>query len=352
MNVFILLLGLLLITGCNTAVSNVPTTTSTSTTLGTSTSTSSTSLTTSTLGTSTSTSLSTSTTTTTTTTTTVGCYIGAYVNGLSNTLTFENNINKNLAINHWYISWSTAFPETDCDTAKSYGAVPMLSWEPSLSITNTLDAISSGTYDTYITQFAQAAKAWDNLIYLRFGHEMNGNWYPWDGTHNGGSSGPAKYISAWQHIHDIFTSNGATNVKWVWAVNHTSTPNENWNSFESYYPGSGYVDYVGIDGYNWAQGNWQTFDQVFYTAYITLEALNKPIMISEFSCATDEVYSKADWITNAFVKIRSDYTLVKAALWLNEKKERDWRIESSADPTTAFKNAVSDSYFSGNKPEN
>ncbi|MBU1026379.1 MAG: hypothetical protein KKA31_01460, partial [Candidatus Margulisbacteria bacterium] len=144
----------------------------------------------------------TSTRTTTTTTTlpsSSGCYIGAYVNGLSNTLSFETIIGKNLAINMWFINWDDNFPTSDCNTAYNYGAVPMITWEPFLSTTNSLEAISNGDYDTYITNFAQDAKSWNKLIYLRFAHEMNSDWYPWTGDSNGGSSGPAKYIAAWKH---------------------------------------------------------------------------------------------------------------------------------------------------------
>lgn len=340
--------------GCNSGVTPAPITTTTTTT-STSTSTSSTSLTSTSLGTSTSTtssSTSTTTTTTSTTTTTIGCYIGAYVNGLSNTNSFEALIDKNLAINMWYIDWNTNFPTANCNLVKSYGNAPMIVWEPFINTTNTLEAIDNGNYDVYIAQFAQDAKTWGDLVYLRFGHEMNGNWYPWDGANNGGALGPAKYILAWKHIHDIFTANNATNVKWVWSVNQASWPNEAWNTFDAYYPGTNYVDYIGIDGYNWAQGSWQTFDEIFSTAYNSLNSYNKPLMIAEFSSATDETYSKADWITNAFSEIKSNYPLVKAVIWFNEKKERDWRIQSSANTTTAFKNAVSDSYFSGDKPLN
>ena len=115
---------------------------------------------------------------------------------------------------------------------------------------------------------------------------MSGNWYGWDGYHNGGSGGPAKYIAAWKHIHAIFTS--------VYSV------------FESY---------------------------------------GKPLMISEFACATDEVYSKADWITDAFLKIKNSYPKIKVFNWFNISKERDWRVNSSTGALNAFKNAINDSYF-------
>ena len=52
-------------------------------------------------------------------------------------------------------------------------------------------------------------------IALSFGHEMNGNWYPW-GT---AQTTAAEFVAAWRHIHDVFARAGATNVIWVWNPN-------------------------------------------------------------------------------------------------------------------------------------
>jgi len=76
---------------------------------------------------------------------------------------------------------------------------------------------------------------------------MNGNWYPWSEQVNGNH--PSQFVQAWQHVHDIFTKLGVTNVTWVWSPNVEyggSIP------LSELYPGSNYVDWVGIDGYNWS----------------------------------------------------------------------------------------------------
>jgi len=252
----------------------------------------------------------------------------------------------------WYIDWNTSFPSADCNTVDSLGAVPLITWEPWLSINNTLEAIGNGSCDAYVTKFAQDAKNWGKLVYLRFAHEMNGNWYPWDGYHNGGSAGAAKYITAWRHIHSIFDSTGASNVRWVWSINNTSVPGDSWNLASNYYPGDAYVDWIGMDGYNWGGGSWQSFDAVFGASYASLSAFGKPLMIAEFACAEDGVYSKADWITDAFSKIKNNYPLIGIFNWFNINKERDWRVDSSVSSGTAFQNAVSDPCFLDSKPSN
>ena len=222
----------------------------------------------------------------------------------------------------------------------------MITWEPFLNTTNTLDAISRGDYDAYITNFAQAAHDWDHLVYLRFGHEMNGNWYPWDGFHNGGYTAPAKYIAAWRHIHDIFVAAGASKVKFVWSPNHWSVPSVSWNEATDYYPGNNYVDWIAIDGYNWGEGSWQTFSDIFDTAYANLAPYDKPMMIGEFANAPDDgLNAKSDWINQAFSQIKSTYPKIQIFCWFNIDKERDWRINSSPATEAAFRTAISDDYF-------
>lgn len=250
----------------------------------------------------------------------------------------------------WYINFDTAFPASDCTLANAYGAVPMLTWEPMPSASNTLEIIAAGTYDAYVATFAQAAKNWGNLVFLRFAHEMNGDWYPWDGYHNGEAAAPAKYIAAWRRLHDIFVQAGATNVRWVWSPNNQSHPGSTWNAAVNYYPGDAYVDWIGIDGYNFGQGDWQSFEQLFAAAYATFESYGKPLMISEFASADDLVLSKADWITDAFLQIRTNYQLLRIFVWFNKDKERDWRVNSSAPALAAYKTALNNSYFKENPP--
>ena len=77
---------------------------------------------------------------------------------------------------------------------------------------------------------------------IRFGHEMNGDWYGWSGQ-------PAAYVAAWRHVVSVFRGEGAANVKWVWSPN---VDNGDY-PFARYFPGDSWVDYVALDGYNWGR---------------------------------------------------------------------------------------------------
>lgn len=275
-----------------------------------------------------------------------GCAIGAYVNGMENISSFEAVTGKNLAIVLWYVHWQDSFPTTDANTVYNNGSVPLITWEPWITGSpNTLEAVASGSYETYVRTFLQAAKDWGHPLFLRFAHEMNGNWYPWDGAHNGAAAGPARYKQAFIYIHDVRQQIGASNVYLVWNPNHTSVPSESWNTISAYYPGDQYVDWIGMDGYNWGYAAWKSFDSVFDNAYQTLTALTtKPLMIGEFASATREG-SRADWIADAFSKIKTNYPRIKAFTWFNINKERDWRITSYASDEAAFRNGIYDGYY-------
>ncbi|MFH1387383.1 MAG: glycosyl hydrolase [bacterium] len=240
-----------------------------------------------------------------------GCAVGAFVNGHENIPAFEKLIGTKLAVVHWYIHWFEPFPKIEIEN------VPMLTWEP--WVEGALNSILSGKHDTYIKDFLTAAKEYGKPLLLRFAHEMNGNWYPWVGK---------EYKQAWAYIHNVKRELRADNVNFVWCPNNESLPSEPWNEFANYYPGDQYVDWVGLDGYNWGYDKWQAFDQVFGSAYNKLAALtNKPMMIGEFAAGEDGVHDKEAWIKDAFQKIRTKYPRLRLVCWFNINKERDWRLK-------------------------
>ena len=279
-----------------------------------------------------------------------GCLTGAFVNGTDYIAGFEDATGRKLAVVMWYVNFTQDFPAVDCGNVSARDAVPLITWEPwkgdvpdsAYSLQNIID----GVFDTYITEWAQDAKLFSKPFFLRFAHEMNGNWYPWDGANNGSAEGPEKFISAWKHVHDLFAAAGADNVTWVWNVNAASVPDEPWNSIDKYYPGDAYVDWIGVDGYNWGLSAWQSFDSIFSSVYADIRSRYpaKPLMLGEFACAPDGG-DKAAWITDAFSKIRNDYAGIKIYNWFNITKERDWQITSNEAYSAAFKSAVSDTAY-------
>ena len=272
---------------------------------------------------------------------------GAYVNGPEYLPSFQAMIGKKLAVVLTYVHWQDPFPISEADADYANGSVPMITWEPWISDpAGTLEAIAAGNYDAYVKSFFQAAKAWGKPLFLRFAHEMNGNWYPWDGEHNGGAEGPERYKRAWIYIYNVRETVGADNVYLVWSPNNKNLPAESWNEPANYYPGDQYVDWVGMDGYNWGYGQWESFDTVFGAVYAKLTALTaKPLMIGEFACAEQPGAGKAAWIGDAFAKILASYPRIKIFCWFNINKERDWRLDSSASAEAAAKDVLQNAAF-------
>jgi uncharacterized repeat protein (TIGR01451 family) len=295
-----------------------------------------------------------------------GCQIGAFVGNptASNIDNYETLIQRNLASVMWYINFQTSFPTADCNTVYANGSVPHIVWEPYTTDqkVSILDDIISGAFDSYIQNFATQAKNWGHRLWIRWGHEMNGNWYGWSGAQNGGGrtdgygdptkpDGPEKYVDAYKHVWTIFSNVGATNVYWIWSVNCEGFTNALWNDIVNYYPGDKYVDWMGISGYNWVTNtggtpNWKSFSQIFNSVYNRLRNINwlKPIMISEMACGASTY--KSNWIREAFDDMKENYPQIKAYFWFNVLKERDWRVNSN-DPssTQAMRIAMTNKYF-------
>jgi hypothetical protein len=92
---------------------------------------------------------------------------------------------------------------------------------------------------------------------------------------------PQAVIAAWRHVVDVFRGAGATNARWVWVVAQMYPGGE---QLPLLWPGTTYVDAVGIDGYFLTRGS--TFASVFGDTITTVKGLTSaPILISETGAA-------------------------------------------------------------------
>jgi hypothetical protein len=252
------------------------------------------------------------------------------------------------AIVMWYQAWSEPLYWSAQQTnMKTFGGVPMITWDPIVNGAGVpLSDIVAGKYDSYILASAQAAKAWGSLMYIRLAHEMNLAGSPFGPGKNGNTA--LEYVAAWRHVVTIFRQAGATNVEWVWSPNVQcggSCP------FTSFYPGDQWVDWVALDGYNYAGVDnvpWWTFSQVFGPSITTMKSLTtRPLMIGE-TASSNLGGSQASWITQAFLQqIPSLYPNIRAAIWFDRNKETDWRVNSSLASQTAWDTVVASPLYQG-----
>jgi len=272
-----------------------------------------------------------------------GAFVGIGGNDTPDFLAEEQLIRRRWVIDNRFYSYEDFVADrTAWDVAQK--KLPLITWEPHWP----LDDIIAGTYDDIFHQRAQGLRDLGVDILLRWGHEMNGNWYPWSGANNGGAGGgPAKYIAAYHHVHDLFVADGATNVYWVWCPLVADVPAESWNHWTNYYPGDGYVDWVGLDAYNWGNSSscctWQSFGDLVTDLYGDY-AGKKPLILAETASA-EVGGNKAAWIDDMHQALKTKFTGIKAIVWFDINKETDWRIDSTPPTLAAYRSMALDPYF-------
>ena len=252
------------------------------------------------------------------------------------------------------------FPVQAMDNVRAHGSIPVFSWgaesTPRTSVEQSdfqLADIVNGAYDTYIRDFATAAKAWGHPFFLRFNWEMNGDWFPWSETANG--NGRGQYVAAWRHVHDIFTSVGAVNATWVWCP--FADARRRFQPLKQLYPGDAYVDWTGLDGYNWGRNPvnpqpWRSFTQLFAPTYKALTekiAPRKPLMLGEFASSPNGGH-KALWIRRMFEQLPRRYPRIRALIYFNTvDRGVDWPLETSAAAVSAFARGIGKGIYAGNR---
>ncbi len=243
----------------------------------------------------------------------------------------------------FYRDLGRPFPKLAIDSIDSQGATTIVSLElwqwHGQRKGSYLPAIRDGEFDKFFRRWAMAAKTDGRRVLLRFGFEFNGNWFTWGGD-------PKALVAAWRHAHDIFSEVGATNVEWIWSPNVTSVPETPANAMHHYYPGDAYVDWVGVDGYNFGDDHdpwhkWQSCASVFDGVLKDFQQRypTKPAMLAEFGCAHGKPGQRGPWIRNAHAAL-IQYPQLRAVIWFNYDKRRErepnWRIDVTAASLRAF----------------
>jgi hypothetical protein len=261
--------------------------------------------------------------------------IGAYIPGGDQRPSliddFDSQVGREPAMILSYKDWSQApFERDQLEGIWEHGAVPLITWEP---WDVSLKRIARGSYDGYIWDSARAAAAWDKPLMVRFGQEMNGDWFPWGGN-------PTSYKAAWRHIVRVFRRAGADKVRWVW------TPYVNSRGgrlpFTPYYPGEKWVDWAGLDAINWGSAYpWRSFIEIIGSSYRQLHDLtSKPIILAETGSG-EQGGSKAHWLSTMLGENIPHMKQVRALVfWSKQDPRGDLRVDSSSSALRALRGAL------------
>src|SRR5256885_706556 len=196
--------------------------------------------------------------------------------------------------------------------------------------------------------------------------EMIGTWFPWSGAYYGGAEwvpeynnwkGPETFRRAYRYVVDRVRARGASNIKWMFHTNNYPYPYETWNCAPAYYPGSDYVDWLGLSVYGQQYKDEPNPDipSLVDWPYQEMSKLdpNKPIMIAEWATgefplasAEPSAMRKPAWIKQGLKLFRTRYPRIKAALYWHERWQNadgsysNLRVNSSVESLQAYRDGI------------
>jgi hypothetical protein len=236
---------------------------------------------------------------------------------------FARVVGREPSLIGYYSLWGQPFARSFADSMHRHGLIPLVQILPAgISVS----AIASGSYDGYLTAYAEAVRAYGHPVVIGFGPEMNAAWWSYGHTHT-----PAQaFVAAWRHVVTLFRALGADNVTWLWTVQAVGTGT---GPVSSWWPGSSYVTWVGIDGF-YAKPS-DTFSTLFGPTIAQVRSLTaKPILLAKTAVARNA--NQYASIINLFDGI-SQYGIL-GLVWFDN---RQWRIEDSPLAERAFRAGVS-----------
>jgi mannan endo-1,4-beta-mannosidase len=207
-----------------------------------------------------------------------------------------NKVNK-LLINHWQkggivtLTWCADNPFKDGKYNVSWNSMVH---KDSIDLKKLLaSAPDSEEKNNYRNELMNVVKGLKSLkesgvtVLWRPFHEMNGNWFWWGPNDEKAPTNLQDFQLLWQDMHKTFDEMGLNNLVWVFATNNPWNEDVRKAIYEMY-PGSNYVDIVGMDIYKAPVPD-------FTDNYETLKRFNKTIVIAE--CG-DDIDNKGTKVLN------------------------------------------------------
>jgi mannan endo-1,4-beta-mannosidase len=262
-------------------------------------------------------------------------YLGVYENGAPpdfqpiEEFTKAADLQPNLV--GYFSGWAQPFDTVFANELHQHGVIPFVQIDPTFA---SVAGIAAGAYDAYLRRYAASVRSFGHPVVIGFGHEMNAPTYSWGYGH----TPAATFVAAWRHIVTLFQTAGARNVTWLWTIN-ADRPGT--GPVQSWWPGSKYVTWIGIDGYYYRPSD--TFTSVFVTTMNqVLKFTNDPILLSETAVGPQaHQYVK---ILDLFEGMSQYHAL--GLVWFDKAQDsgvyhQDWRLEDHQQAEVAFRLGVS-----------
>ena len=252
------------------------------------------------------------------------------------------SISDRIAIDHVFIPWY-AYDREGLRSAYHRAAARnrwlMVTIEPwsrtsasGRSDATLFDDITAGVYDQDISGICADLGALQAPLFVRWGHEMEvvSGRYPWAQSDGDG------YIRAYRYFVDRCRKSVKRSY-FIWSPKGEP-------QMSRYYPGSDYVDFVGLSVFGLQERDFDQFgalyfDDLFGTSYTVASSYGKPIMIAELGVQGNEDYRR-EWISQ-LARSRRKFPWLRLAVYFNAKEPvllpgrnalPDWHIDPCMFP--------------------
>jgi hypothetical protein len=101
----------------------------------------------------------------------------------------QTTVGRTMAIHNQFKNFTDPLIGSSETDDAAHGRIPMVTWQLGLTggvpiSSTTLVDIANGLFDSTIDAAAVACASYGQPMFLRLGHEMNGDWYAWSGEYN------------------------------------------------------------------------------------------------------------------------------------------------------------------------
>ncbi|EKD96077.1 MAG: beta-mannanase precursor [uncultured bacterium] len=244
-----------------------------------------------------------------------------------------------IAIQHLYISWVDYSSEKLLAEEEKYASKnrwmlvtvePWPYYKNGLGKETLFSDVKSGSYDKVIDLVCNDINKFKNPSFIRWGHEMENvtERYPW------AQNGYSEYIEAYRYFVSRCRS-VVSKAYYIWSP-------VGMKGLEKYWPGSDYVDYIGLSVYGFNEqdkyyfGRSLSFNEIFSERYNRVNSFGRPIMIAEMAVNGSERH-KTNWYLKAFNSFNNYPELMTVVLFNSKDVPGAWGAEFPV-PDWTFEN--------------
>jgi hypothetical protein len=271
----------------------------------------------------------------------------------------EAAMGRRLAIIRMYADWNTPWPDSTSIWASEGGRRVMLSVKSRLDnggyvrYRDIAAAQPGSPLYTDILRWANAVKAFRAPVFFTFNHEP-------EVQVSDGSGTAAEFVAAWRKIITVFRAHRVHNADYLFIATADGFKRTDARRATPYYPGDGYVDDIGADGYNWytcrpgINNTWRSLADIIYSFRLFgAQHPTKGLYLPEFASTEDAAVPgrKAQWVSDSeSLFAQPGYSSFKGVVMFYRPVMRwtcNFRPDSSASAVAAYNHMANLAYYSG-----